>query len=65
MTLDQKNSLRVKVRLTLLGQWLLILCVALVVGVAGMDVKELSGILVASTTGMTAGLGLDYYSKPN
>lgn len=60
--INTKNKIRFWVRMTLLVQFLVVVAVGLVAGVLGVSVYQLAAILTASTTALTTGLGLDYFT---
>ena len=64
MTIAQKNTVRLRIRLAFVTQWMLVTTVILVGMFAGIPMAHVGELLTASTTALTTALGLDYFSAP-
>ena len=64
MTLDEKNRARLMIKKAVIVQWLVVVTALLCAGLTGMAVPGTQAILTASTSGLTAVVGLDYFSAP-
>jgi hypothetical protein len=64
MTIDDKNKVRLRIRLAFVVQWMLITSSILLGMFLGLKMEYTGELLTASTTALTTALGLDYFSHP-